>query len=317
MNSRSIKTSALLLAGLFLFSACSGTQKGPSDTRAFPRVQVPSVYTDQEEVLGYVLDHFWDACLVPGHAYRTDSLFVAGVSVQEMVEQVSSYAAILQNSPLDLARRSVGKFVDRLEACHDTDTLLYAKMTSMLSECLYGPNSELRDEDIYSALASRLAVSPYTSQDLVASYRHQVSMCSLNARGTQAADFTFIDTDGVRGTLYGVKSDYTALIFVNPGCHACNDVVVPFSDELVMRLISEGRLTVLGIYIDDETDKWMEGRDELPAHWVNGYDPAGIIRSDSIYSVRAIPSIYILDKEKKVIMKDAVPQRAVAFFQTI
>jgi len=305
------------MAGLFLFSACSGAQKGCSDTRPFPLVQVPSVYTDQGEVLDYVLTHFWDAFLSPDKAFRTDSLYIAGVGKREMVEQISSYAAILENSSLDAARESIAVLMDRLEACHDADTLLFSKMISLLCDCLYDPNSELRDEDIYSSLASRLAASPYVPQEMVASYDHQARMCSLNARGTQAADFIFIDTDGTGNSLYGVKSDYTALIFVNPGCHACGDVVAPFSSELVMRLISEGRLTVMGIYIDEEIDKWMEGRDELPSHWINGYDPQGVIRADSIYSVRAIPSIYILDKDKKVIMKDAVPQRAVAFLQTI
>lgn len=310
-------TSALLLAGLLLLSACSGAQKGPSDTRPFPIVKVPSVYTEQEEVMDYVLTHFWDACLNGGETFRTDSMFMAGVAKKEMMEQVFSYAAILENSPLDKARESVGKFMDRLEACHDADTLLFSQMVSMLSDCLYDPNSQLRDEDIYSALALRLASSPYVPADMVESYRYQARMCALNARGTAAADFSFIDADGARGTLYGVKSDYTVLIFVNPGCHACGEVVAPFSSEPVMQLISGGRLTVLGIYIDDEIDKWMESRDELPAHWINGYDPAGIIRGDSIYSVRAIPSIYVLDKDKKVILKDAVPQAAEAFLQTI
>lgn len=317
MNSRNLLTSALLLAGLILFSACSGTQKGSADTRAFPTVQVPSVYTEQEEVLDYVLTHFWDACLTPDKAYRTDSLYLGGIAKREMVEQISSYVAILENSPLDKARESISTLMDKLEACHDTDTLFFSKMTSMLCSCLYDPNSELRDEDIYSSLALRMASSPYVAQDMVKSYEYQAQMCSLNSRGTQAADFEFVDTDGRPGTLYGVKSEYTALIFVNPGCHACGEVVAPFSSELVMRLISEGRLTVMGIYIDEEIDKWMEGRDELPAHWINGYDPQGVIRADSIYSVRAIPSIYILDKDKKVIMKDAVPQRAVTFLQTI
>lgn len=317
MNSRKVLIPALLCAGLFLFSACRSTQKDVSDTRPFPTVRVPSIYSAQDEIVDYVLSHFWDACLKPGKAFRTDSLYIAGVPVREMVEQVSSYVAILENSPLDKAKASIGFFMDRVESCHDMDTLLFSKMTSMLSDCLYDPNSELRDEDIYSALSARMAVSPYVSHDMAASYEYQTRLCSLNARGTQAADFRFVDVDGRVETLYGVGSEYTVLVFVNPGCHACGEVVAPFSSELVMRLISEGRLSVLGIYIDEEIDKWMEGRDDLPAHWINGYDPDGIIRADNIYSVRAIPSIYVLDRDKKVILKDAVPQRAVSFLQTI
>ena len=41
----------------------------------------------------------------------------------------------------------------------------------------------------------------------------------------------------------------------------------------------------------------------------NGYDHNYAIRTDLIYNVRGIPSIYLLDAEKTVLMKDATPER--------
>lgn len=52
-------------------------------------------------------------------------------------------------------------------------------------------------------------------------------------------------------------------------------------------------------------DKWREYVPEYPREWLCGYDYNYIIRNDLTYSVRAIPSLYILDKDKKVILKDA------------
>ena len=57
--------------------------------------------------------------------------------------------------------------------------------------------------------------------------------------------------------------------------------------------------------------------DRLPAHWINGYDPAGIIRGENLYFVRAIPSIYLLDAEKRILMKDAVPQSVAAYVENM
>ena len=319
MNIRALSRAALLVAGLSILFSCGqrGSSKGASDLRSFPTVTVPSVYSGHDEIADYVLTHFWDGYFDSSNHWLTDSLHMAGVDRKEMVGQISSYVAILENSPLEDARRSISGLMDKLEAYHDTDSLLYEKMTAMLSSCLYDPNSDLRDEDIYCPVAMRLASSPYTPDNMRGAYAYDASMCALNARGTKAEDFDFVDADGRPGSLYGIDTEYTALIFVNPGCHACGEVVTPFSSELVMGLISSGRLTVLGMYIDEEVDKWLEGRDELPAHWLNAYDPSGIIRTDVTYSVRAIPSIYILDRDKTVMMKDAVPQRAIAFLETL
>ena len=42
-----------------------------------------------------------------------------------------------------------------------------------------------------------------------------------------------------------------------------------------------------------------------PEEWYNGFDPDLVIRTDHLYNVRAIPSLYLLDAEKRVILKDA------------
>ena len=46
-----------------------------------------------------------------------------------------------------------------------------------------------------------------------------------------------------------------------------------------------------------------------PKEWYNGYDPDYVIRTDVLYNVRAIPSLYLLDKDKNVIMKDTPEAR--------
>jgi hypothetical protein len=46
-----------------------------------------------------------------------------------------------------------------------------------------------------------------------------------------------------------------------------------------------------------------------PDNWYNGFDPDMVIRGESLYNVRAIPSLYLLDKDKIVLMKDAPENR--------
>ena len=111
-------------------------------------------------------------------------------------------------------------------------------------------------------------------------------------------------------TLYGVKAEYTVLIFGNPGCQACQEIMEDMeSTPEVAALVASGRLQVVDVYIDQEIDDWRAHIPDYPATWINGYDHNYAIRTDLIYNVRGIPSIYLLDAEKTVLLKDATPER--------
>ena len=81
----------------------------------------------------------------------------------------------------------------------------------------------------------------------------------------------------------------------------------------ISAMISEKRLVVLNIYIDEDIEEWRSYMPVYPEIWYNGFDPDLVIRTDVLYNVRAIPSLYLLDKEKTVIMKDAVTARVVDY----
>jgi hypothetical protein len=80
--------------------------------------------------------------------------------------------------------------------------------------------------------------------------------------------------------------------------------------------IASGRLAVLNIYIDEDLKAWREYMPIYPKEWINAYDPNYVIRTDVLYNVRAIPSLYLLDKDKKVIMKDAPEARLFDWLNT-
>ena len=315
------RRTVVFASAVLLLSACCGRSgvTGDSATRNFPEVSVPSIYTEREDVEDYVLAHFWDTFLDTSAEYRCDSAYVAGVERKQLASEVASYLSILQSVSPDKALESISAFYRSLEDFQKADTTsnAYTFVTEAVEYYLYDPNSEIRNEDLYIPFASGMAASPFVGDGKRVSYSHAVEMCSLNRPGTPAADFRFTDTEGRSHTLYGEKSPLTVLIFVNPGCKACEDVVGAFESDKVFSLISSGWIQILGIYIDEETDKWKEGSDDLPAHWLNGCDPDGVIRRDQIYSVRAIPSIYILDENKNVLLKDAPLSRVVTFLENI
>ena len=132
----------------------------------------------------------------------------------------------------------------------------------------------------------------------------------MNRRGTVAADFAFSDKDGRHYTLHGINADLTILFFSNPGCTACKQIIEYLShDPEISSLVQEGKIAVVNVYIDEDLKEWYDYIDQYPESWYNGYDHNHIIRDDELYNVRAIPSLYLLDKDKKVILKDVNEQR--------
>ena len=80
------------------------------------------------------------------------------------------------------------------------------------------------------------------------------------------------------------------------------------SSPAVAELGASGRLKVVDIFIDREVDQWKARVADYPAAWINGYDHTFTIRNDILYNVRAVPSMYLLDKDKRVIFKDVPPE---------
>ena len=70
-------------------------------------------------------------------------------------------------------------------------------------------------------------------------------------------------------------------------------------------------IAVVNVYIDEDLKAWREYEHNYPRSWYSGYDAAGIIREDLLYNVRAIPSLYLLDAEKRVVFKDAPTPKVV------
>lgn len=308
---------ALLLAAV-LIAGCSPHKGGNTgDTvvpagRPFPQVSVPSLYSDDVERVQYIVSHYWDAFLNPADEHVTDSLGINGVAMADMELAVSSFILLLDNVDLPAACKAVDRMAQKMDAWQDAhpESGLHKALADMVSRYMYDPNSPVRNEDYYTPFAIAMAASQHVPQGLKASYTHDAQMSSLNRVGTRAADIRFRDIRGRDHHLYEVKAPVTLLFFSNPGCEACKEII----DALMLRTyiidaIHDGRLAVVNVYIDEEVDRWRGYQKAYPLEWLNGYDPTFTIRTDLTYSIRAIPSLYLLDADKKVLMKDAPQQK--------
>lgn len=277
-------------------------------TREFPMAEIPMMMSEPAQRAQWLALHFWDRFLAEDQLYTCDSVTVNGVAKEDVEKQMGLFASILLEIPTKAGQEALVKFYERLEAFQTAqpEGNVLKEAAALTSQYFYDPNSPVRNEELYLPFVSRLAQSALIEPESRAAYEWEVKVCSLNRPGTPAADFTFIDTAGKRRTLYGIRAPYTLLIFGNPDCKACKEIVQVFSEEPQLgNLIQAGTLQVVDIYIDEEIDVWKERMSAYPKDWINGYDPDYIIRTDRLYAVRAVPSLYLLDGNKTVLLKDA------------
>lgn len=280
--------------------------------RPFPALQIPSIYSDPSARTAYAAEHYWDSFLSGPDTFPDDSVLVNGVARDEIEEHFATFVTLVEDIDIQSARRAMDSFFRKVEAFQKRDTLsgVFDLFASLVEKYLYDPNSPYRNEDLYRPYVEGLSRSDRTPPEMVPAYSHDAAMCALNAVGSKAADFVFKDISGRTHTLYGVKGDYTLLFFSNPGCEACKEIIETLKGEPALaELVSRGRLAVVNVYIDEDIEAWKGYQDYYPDNWLNGYDPTYSIRQDIKYNVRAIPSLYLLDADKTVLMKDAPENR--------
>lgn len=314
------RQSLAALAATILMVSCTGRVTEHVLTRQLPKVQVPALITDRNEVASYVAMHWWDSLVDTSGTYITDSTVIAGVPRSEIEQSLANYSAVLESLPVPIMRKSVETFYGKLSQmeAHDRADSTFEAMVRIFDRYLYDPNSPVRNEEIYLPFCEKLAQSDYLSEAERDIYAHNAAQCSLNRIGTPAADFLFSDRYGKVRSLYSIKAPVTLLFFSNPGCHACKDII----DNLttipeISSMVTSGQLAVVNIYIDEDLTAWYEYMPIYPSEWYNGYDPNLVIRNDELYSVRAIPSLYILDEAKNVIMKDVPEPKAFDFLSSL
>lgn len=321
----------ILLYAVILLSlpgGCLSTDESgirSSFPKPFPDPQVPAMMTDGYETTLYLAQHIWNKYLDSAAVWSAfdDSTRIGGVLKEVFYQKYADYAGLLWSiSPEEAsgAQKSLMNRIERMALADSSAVHVFDAFCTIAEKVLYGANSDYRNEEYYIPVLETLTGtevnSPLADSTLKKSYLTDLEGCRKNRPGEVAADFSFTTRDGRRGTLHGVKADCILLFFSNPGCNACLEIINSLkASERITRLISEKKIAVLNIYIDSDLTEWFKYMPVYPEEWTNAYQGDLQVREKGLYNVRAIPSLYILDESKKVILKDVAPSIALSYLE--
>ena len=315
---------ALAVIAATLLAGCKGgsgkKQAGNPAGNRFPMPEVPAMVSDQQQALEYIAAHFWDKFLTEDRPGVQDTSLVRGFTLEAFTEYFCQYAMYLRALPPEKGLNDTRTFLDKVEKMQleNPEGTLWKNITNVYSKVLQDPNSPYRNEEYCIPLIEKRATSPLATEEEKARAAHDLPRFCLNRLGEKAADFAFTLRNGRVMNLYDIESEYTMIFFSNPGCNNCREVMEMLQGfPGIDRLIADKRLAVANVYPDEDLGEWIKYAPIYPTNWYNGYDHLLAVNRTPLYSIRAIPSIYMLDSDKRVLMKDAPSDMLMEFMKAV
>lgn len=283
-----------IVASLLMLGCTSKAKKTePAKCYRFLRVFPPSQASDEEK-LAYMRDHYWDKFDFADTLYTTKA---------DTIEMLRVYADYVSNFVGPFNQEPIRKLMERASASKKMFDYF-----GMLSEkVLHDPNSPYRSDELYIAVLEAQIASPHYDRYEKMAPEYDLQIVSQNRIGHKANDFSYTVANGKSYRMYDLKSDFTIIYFNNPGCSLCRDITKAMKEsEIISKMVRNGKLKVLAIYPDEQLDEWLKHRADMPNEWINGYDKGQLIDRENLYNVNAIPALYLLDKQKVVLVKDSI-----------
>lgn len=283
-----------------IFSLCllSPVAASAQSTEAFPYPCVPDTLLTPETRATYVVCHYWD-----NYDFSDTTL----IHRPEIAEQgFANFVDLLPRVPASTAAKGITAFADLLYSVGNDETSK-SKVTdyfSLLIEKYLGDaDSPLHSELLYAEFIDVMSANKFASLAERTRNTYMARNLKKNLPGSVAANFVYIDRQGASHHLHDVKSEYTLLVFYDPDCDHCHDIC----DQLMQMksIIENTQIKVLAIYPYSDTEAWRLSNPSFPESWTDGYSPKGAITTDDIYYIKSVPSIYLLDANKHVLLKNA------------
>ena len=193
---------------------------------------------------------------------------------QQVGEQgLVDFVTLMTHADSATCAKAVNAFADSISSSEQR----LGRFEDLLRHYLENPQSPLRNDTDYCHLLRAL---PATSQR-----QFLMRQLSLNQPGMLAADFSFVDAKGKKQRLYGIQSPLTLLVFFDPLCEHCQEQMPQIQREPVLQKTSGLKV----VYVDTNLNP-------------------GVMKD---YYLPVLPSLYLLDAHKRVVVKNGALQQVV------
>ena len=265
----------------------------------FPLPNVPDTLTTRTERANYLALHYWD------NIDFNDSTIIGNedISEQGFCNFISIMPYVTQQ------REAFDIFVQGIISNKKAQDYFMSIGQKYLAE----PQSPVYNEALYIVLLEAITSTPNLSVGDSEKYNFMLRMERRNQVGTVACDFEFLLRDGTYKRLHDIDAPYTLIFFGDPDCEICNRAKEQLQESIYIRLKWIGSdLAILSVCVEGKTEKWINT--PAPEDWIDACDENCTIYDQLLYDIPGLPSLYLVDKEHRVVLRDVNVQTVEQFF---
>lgn len=286
---------------LFVLWACTLVQAQAQ--QSFPYPAIPDTLRSVEQRAGYLSEHYWD------NYNFADTLLLKSKEVTE--QGFVNFIDILNRFNLDNASKGVAhkdiakkgitrKDITRKDitqqgiaqkgiACFTrkafSNTAAKERFENLIEHYFEDQLSPVRNDRVYLIFLEEMKNSPCFDETEKERIAFKIKTTNKNLPGDIAINFKFKDESGKEHQLSDYKDQKVILYFYDPDCENCHKVsawlkqqTIP-ADIKVLKMIADNHISYM-------------------------------------YSLKNMPTIFLLDKENKVILKDCTAQELIENIST-
>ena len=286
---------------LFVLWACTLVQAQAQ--QSFPYPAIPDTLRSVEQRAGYLSEHYWD------NYNFADTLLLKSKEVTE--QGFVNFIDILNRFNLDNASKGVAhkdiaqKGITRKDitqkgiaqkditqqgiACFTRKAFSNAaakeRFENLIEHYFEDQLSPVRNDRVYLIFLEEMKNSPCFDETEKERIAFKIKTTNKNMPGDIAINFKFKDENGKEHQLSDYKDQKVILYFYDPDCENCHKVSVWLKQQTI-----PADIKVLKMIADNHISY--------------------------MYSLKNMPTIFLLDKENKVILKDCTAQELIENIST-
>lgn len=143
-------------------------------------------------------------------------------------------------------------------------------------------------------------------------------MLMANLVGEKAANLELLDTANAVKSLYNVKAEYTVVVFWDPNCGHCKEEL-PRIDSFYRQNWQAKNVKLYAVMTEYDTLGWKAfiNKNKL-TDWTHVHHTLQMLKEETeaqkpsfkqLYDITQTPTLYLLDKEKRIVGKKLTPQQ--------
>ncbi len=253
----------------------------------------PKLYGDTPAMQAFVVEHYFDQ-----FPWDDPRIF----NTQDAEDRIKNYTRIIYH----FNRADLDTFVVqtlRESAVNATShRLFFERLDKYLGFYL----SDHKVEHTYIKMLQYILATEDLEEYRRNYYEQELATINKNLAGDTAPDFLMVTGSGDTTSLHAFQSNYTLLFLHNPSCHTCQAARARMANmSNLKQAIEAGKVSVLTIYVEDDATLWKHYlQSEANPLYTHGWNFDQSIIRQSLYDIRTLPYLFLLDKDKRIVRKD-------------